>query len=441
LEEERAILLSSHSLSFFAVTLETILTCGVTACLTLYWYFSYRDDESFDGKGTTFILLAFAVTPPSAVALSMAFQRREQALNAMSDFRAVSYHLYLAHSMWKWDSGKDKRNGDSAVDWLEHCDAVLAQLIGIGDELARFLSLPTFSRARHKMTRRGRREATQTVEVAYHLLESMTTQRMTRLVLYGERLKDVGMGGAEAAAMRDYARKISDLIEDLRMFKEYRTPMAFRSFARIFSLLLPPFFAPTYAQAGMDLNSWRMGITFGLITAVALTALFESLNILEDPFTAFLALDGIDVREEFCVLHFAQLINTRKLIFPDAPAYPTVSRAAITTLSKQDGIQLHTLGVPPMQVHNYEPPSHERVHTWSDVPLKDLPKELPEDLSGPVLEDLKPEQMAPILQSFEDTELGKPLETEQPSHLRKTSYGTDLKAVGHRRMWSRGFHS
>ena len=76
------------------------------------------------------------------------------------------------------------------------------------------------------------------------------------------------------------------------MVKMYRTPQAFRSFARIFTLVLPPFYAPTFAQVAIELNSLGMGITFGIITALGLTMLFESLQILEDPFTAFLALDG-----------------------------------------------------------------------------------------------------------------------------------------------------
>lgn len=90
-----------------------------------------------------FILLAFAVTSPIAAAIGMAYQRRERALIAISDFRSFSYHLFCAHAFWDWTPG-----GRAATDvnWLEHCDAVMAQLIGIGDELARFLSLPTTSR-------------------------------------------------------------------------------------------------------------------------------------------------------------------------------------------------------------------------------------------------------------------------------------------------------
>jgi hypothetical protein len=230
----------------------------------------------------------------------MAFARRERALIAIADFRSFSHHLLLAHCLWNWpDNGGRAGAAERGVDWVAHCDAVMVQLIGIGDELSRFLTLPCSSRSRHKMTKHGRREAARTVEVAYHLLESITTQRMTRLIVHSERLKEIGLPSGEISRVRQYERFISANIEQLRMVKMYRTPLALRSFARIFTFILPPFYAPTYAQVGRDVGSLGVGVAFGILTALGLTALFESLQVLEDPFTAFLALDGIDVREEF----------------------------------------------------------------------------------------------------------------------------------------------
>lgn len=163
-------------------------------------------------------------------------------------------------------------------------------------------SVPSYSpnyndTSRHRMTKQGRKEASRTTEVAYYLLESIATQRMTRLLMYSERLKKIGLPSGEVSRIRQYERFLSDIVEQLRMVKMYRSPQALRSFARIFTLLLPPFYAPTFAQVAMEVNSLGMGIAFGIITALGLTALFESLQVLEDPFTAFLALDGIDVRE------------------------------------------------------------------------------------------------------------------------------------------------
>jgi len=269
---------------------------------------------------------AFALTAPISAAMTMAFNRRERALINIADFRSWSYHLYLAHSLWDW-SEKGGRAGAN-VDWVEHCDAVMAQLVGIGDEMSRFLSLPTTSRSRHRMTKQGRREAARTIEVAYQLLESAATQRLTRLVMYSERIKKIGLPSGELSRIRQYERFLSSLVEQLRMIKMYRTPQAFRSFARIFTLVrttgtcwnrvvtvgysyvlaessihwctplrltfnytyarlsricvqaLPPFYAPTFAQVAIDVNSLGIGIAFGIITALGLTYVYCVLRTL-----------------------------------------------------------------------------------------------------------------------------------------------------------------
>ncbi len=72
----------------------------------------------------------------------------------------------------------------------------------------------------------GLAEAARTIEVAYSLLESMATQRMARLSIYGEWLKFAGLPSGEISRIREYERFLESGIERLRMFKMYRTPQA-----------------------------------------------------------------------------------------------------------------------------------------------------------------------------------------------------------------------
>lgn len=170
------------------------------------------------------------------------------------------------------------------------------------------------------MTKSGRREAARTAEVAYLLYDSLYTHRMTKLTLLSEKVKLAGLGASEASRVRQYERWMGDAIENLRMIKSYRTPQTLRSFTRIFATLLPPFFAPTFAQLGYTTNL-GYGITLAVITSLCLNALVEGIDILEDPFVGFVTLDGIDVREEFQVLHYQQLVTVRNQIYPDAKKY------------------------------------------------------------------------------------------------------------------------
>lgn len=64
-----------------------------------------------------------------------------------------------------------------------------------------------------------------------------------------------------------------------------------------------------------------MGMSFGVIVALCLNALLDGIETLEDPFVGFVTLDGIDIREEFRVLHWHQLVSARNEIFSLEPPY------------------------------------------------------------------------------------------------------------------------
>ena len=267
--------------------------------LTMYWYNKFQNDQTgyLTGTGMDWVLLGFAVITPLSLSVGIAFRRRERALVRISQFRSFAYQLFLSHCIWDWGNPPGGKAG-ADIDWVDHADDVLGELIAIGDELCRFLSLPTSSRSRHRMTKSGRREAARTAEVAYRLYDSLYTSRFITLAKLSERIKLAGLGASEVSRMRQYERFMGEAIENLRMIKSYRTPQTLRSFAKLFTTLMPPFFAPTYAQLAINLGSLEMGITFAVVTSLCLCALLEGVEGLEDPFVAFVTLDGIDTRRE-----------------------------------------------------------------------------------------------------------------------------------------------
>jgi hypothetical protein len=348
------------------------------------------------------VLVTFAVASPITLAIRVAFDRREKALERIANIRAYFQHIYLIHAVWDWDGDDDehcyhdkiKSSGRArcTIDFVKHTDMVLEELIAMGDELARFLSLPNTSRGWNRTTTAGRAEAARTVQAAYGLLESITIQRMARLTVYSERLKRYGLSGSEMSRVRSFERHLSAQLEELRLLKMYRTPQALWSFARIFTLILPPFYGPTFAQVAHQTDCIYIGVMFGIVTSLILTALLEAVQVLEDPFTAFVTLDGIDVREEckchglvrrsasVChsvrrsvgrsvmisslhylltifvrcndmqnshirtveVLNWNQLVKNRKLFFPSAPDYPLGARAALTGMRYDPICHIHS---------------------------------------------------------------------------------------------------
>ena len=270
-----------------------------------------------------FVLLSFAVVTPMSASIGMAFTRREQALSQINVIRASLVELYSAHSIWDWETvkkGGGKR--ETSVDWLAHSDGVLHEMLLIEEELCGFLTLPNATRARHRITTVGQREAERLDQVGTRLFNAMLW-RMGRLSLYCEVLKREGLPGNEASRMRQWERFILEAMEGLRMIKHYRTPQALRSLCRLFSVFLPPFYAPFYAQLATDLNSIGTAITFSVMTSLALTSLFESLSQMEDPFLSQQSLDGIDVPKETRLISNELMLLRNNVFYRDAPKYET----------------------------------------------------------------------------------------------------------------------
>jgi hypothetical protein len=103
-----------------------------------------------------------------------------------------------------------------------------------------------------------------------------------------------------------------------------------------------------------------MGITFAVVTSLCLNALLEGMEILEDPFVAFVTLDGIDVREEFQVLHWHQLVNARDDIFSEV-AEPYAGPRRNAFFVSRD-----------ISSHDEAPTLHEKLTQQSEVPLGNI---------------------------------------------------------------------
>ena len=125
----------------------------------------------------------------------------------------------------------------------------------------------------------------------------------------------------QATRVRQWERIVLESVEKLLKIKMYRTPQGLRSFCRLFSVFLPPFYAPFYAQMAYDLNSLAVAIVFSVLTSIALTSLFETVYQMEDPFLPGNLLDGVNVKQELIDNFQPQMLLLRKQFFPTAPAF------------------------------------------------------------------------------------------------------------------------
>jgi hypothetical protein len=107
--------------------------------------------------------------------------------------------------LWDWgfqpgvvdDSGRTR----STVNWLEHSDKALTEVLRLVQDLSRFLTLPNSTRARHRVTYFGRKEALRTNQVGFELFESSLVH-LGKLSALCEILKREGLPPNEATRVR-----------------------------------------------------------------------------------------------------------------------------------------------------------------------------------------------------------------------------------------------
>lgn len=107
---------------------------------------------------------------------------------------------------------------------------------------------------------------------------------MKELSAKAEILKERNLGLPEAIRIRQFERFMCQSMDMLHNLKYYRTPQALRSFARLFSILLPPLYSPAFSQLIQKTNSLGFGLSFALLVSLVLGIFFNSIYYIEDPF-------------------------------------------------------------------------------------------------------------------------------------------------------------
>jgi hypothetical protein len=102
---------------FHLVSLEGLVSIGLSIGLTVYTYLRTEGNDSFNGSSMTWVLLSFAVITPIGAALRMTFTRRELALQQTATLRSTFLQLYTSHAIWDWGftAGNELESGRTKV--------------------------------------------------------------------------------------------------------------------------------------------------------------------------------------------------------------------------------------------------------------------------------------------------------------------------------------
>ncbi|ETW07503.1 hypothetical protein H310_02007 [Aphanomyces invadans] len=274
------------------MSIETILVVVVAGVTTSgYYYIGMQANGTSFGANLSWTLVTFAIISPMIMQIRQAFTRRETALDAIAELKAITSNVLMANAIWDW--GKNERVKLAP----DHALRTKRILKGIASDVRRVLMLPTFTRGRHRFTTSGMDEAKEFTH-AFHYLCRRITFSTTLLHRQVELMKAAGLPANEASRINQYHWFIQARIEKLCNIKLYRTPQATRSFTRLCILVLPLFYGPYYvyiATTGTSVHTnFAFALTLSLATSLIMIGIFNVEKALEDPFTEE-GLDGVKV--------------------------------------------------------------------------------------------------------------------------------------------------
>jgi len=236
-------------------------------------------------------LVGLVVIFPISQAIGMGFKRRERALFELGTFLGNLRAIWGAMHSWQVKV-KDGRWIDCVTAMVEqgepHVREDLHVLVNkLLAALVTYFSLPRWGRARHAVACLGAEAEMVELQDITHEQRLVIDGCIAQLQRLVQHAKCIGLPGGEAHRVDSYVSMMGVAFERLTSLKEYRTPQAFRAFARVYILLLGGLYGPYYVYLG---NHGATGSYLGLPIAFAccmqfaMSGLFHVMLGLEDPF-------------------------------------------------------------------------------------------------------------------------------------------------------------
>jgi hypothetical protein len=195
-------------------------------------------------------LIATAIVFPIVFSISVAYNRREKALEEFGVMRAQGRALYLASRDWlpERDPARDEEVKAALKQLLTGCRDLFMSPLGEG------------------------RENEQRVYRSFQRLSDFVTQ-----------MRAANLSATECSRLNQYIGRMMISFESTRNIYEYRTPRALRAFSDFFILLLPLIYGPYFAYEA-DQFTVKLFFVMPILFALILVGLDNIQSDLENPY-------------------------------------------------------------------------------------------------------------------------------------------------------------
>jgi len=274
---------------------ECVLGCMLSVgCSLANWEYGRQMAVSMSWS-----IVSLAVIFPISQGIGMGFKRRESALAELGNLFGHLKQIWGAAHTWKVEVPEGSRQFVRLLDTYADPEVRRQQLRQLFEEflvaIVTYFDTPRWSRARHAFSCMDAKEQDFLMLIArrHRMCVDNSVSRLQRVV---QDMKCQGLDSGSCHRLDQYVSKIGVSFERLTYFKEYRTPQAFRSFARVYILCIAGLYGPYYIYLARGSDAFGMALAFGCAVQIAVHGLFNVMLGLEDPFDEHKSRPTDDIR-------------------------------------------------------------------------------------------------------------------------------------------------
>jgi len=197
------------------------------------------------------MLVGVAIVFPVVFSIGSAYNRRETALQRLSDFKGHAIAIYYATRDWT----TSKEN-----DLPERTRKLVNELTQL---------------MRSMFTSSNRHEWQQNEGKVYNLFSALSALTME--------LRNLGVQSGEISRVSQYVSKMIIAFDNLKIIHAYRTPVTLRAYSKVFIYIFPIIYGPYFASTFHDYSA-HLEYVMPVLYSFILVSLDNIQDHLEHPF-------------------------------------------------------------------------------------------------------------------------------------------------------------
>lgn len=212
------------------------------------------------------MLVGVAIVFPVVFSIGSAYNRRETALQRLSDFKGHGAAIYFATRDW----GTSKDNG-----LADRCRLLVHDMLAL---------------MRHMFKVNGKQEWMEYETKMYGKFSELSSLTLE--------LRQHGIQSGEFSRLSQYVSKMIVAFDNLKIFHAYRTPVTLRAYSKVFLYIFPIVYGPYFASTFDDFSA-SLEYVMPVLYSFILVSLDNIQDHLENPFDEVGEDDIVIEAEEF----------------------------------------------------------------------------------------------------------------------------------------------